>query len=308
MKKILLLCCIAVAGVACVDNDYDLSQIDSDFAIGGEGSLFEFPLARIEISLSKLGQDQNGRSANIRDIYEEADVWLPERTPDGLPYFDVPKLIDNTDGYLTATVDLLCDQMADDRDKRNEVAQLIGGKYADEFDAELPAGVSVEEFIRDYYDDDLFRKQIASAVGKLAQGYLSQIQIDPVSYDLPKLDVSNDVYDMLADNLDDPGVAHPKNALYIYGEVTSSFALDFLASPELERTAIAFEPFMVTSAAPTEIAAERIFGEDLDVLFFEGTIIRIPISVQHYYPRRGFDESQRIEIRLRMRKQGALTL
>lgn len=306
MKKILLLCFIAAAGVACVDDDYDLSKIDSDFAIGGEGSVFEIPLATVRITLAKLGQEQSG--ANIRDIYEEADIWLPERTPDGVPYFDVPKLVGDTDGYLAATVELLCDQMADDHEKRDQVAALIGGKYADEFDAELPAGVSVEEFIRDYYDDGLFREQIASAVGKLAQGYLTHIQIDPVYYDLPKLDVSSDVYDMLVDNLDDQCVSNPKNALYIYGEVSSTFALDFLAAPELERTVIAFEPFPVTSVAPTEIEALRIFRDDVTVLFKEGTVIRIPISVERYYPRRGFDDGQRIELRLHLRKMGGLTL
>lgn len=308
MKKMLLLLCLAAAGASCVDNDYDLSQVNDGIAIGGEGSVFEIPLASIEVSLSKLGQN-DGRGSNIQDIYQEADIWLPGTTPDGKEYFDIPKLIADSEGYLTATVDLLCDQMTYDLDKRYAVAELIGEKYADKFDVgELPAGVGVEEFIKNFYDQDSFRDQIALAVKQIAQDYLTAIQIDPVSYEIPSLDISNDVFNMLADNLDPEEMPNPKNVLYIFGEVSSSISIDFLAAPRLENTVIEFEPFMVNLGAQDDSIGEvRFFKEDLDILF-HGTELYMPITVEHYYPGRGFSAGQNITLTLHLRKLGGLKL
>ena len=310
MKKFLLLLCIAATGAACVDNDYDLSKINTDdIAIGGEGSVFEIPLATVSVSLAKLGRSDDGGNVNISDIYEEADIWLPASTPDGMAYFDIPKLAGNIDGYLTTTVDLLCEQMETDLDKRYAVAELIGEKYAEEFELGIstPPGVGVEEFIKEYYDKDEFRDQIAEAVKQLAQSYLSAIQIDPVSYEIPALDISKDVFDMLSDNLDPETVPNPKNVLYIYGEATSSFSIDFLATPLIEGTRISFTPFMVERGKTGQIDKVRFFKDDLDVLF-NGSSLYMPISVEHYYPGQAFDDSQRIVLKLHLRKLGGLKL
>ena len=59
---------------ACVDRDYDLSDLDFDnVAIGDENSEFRIPLATVQVSMDEIAE--NG--VNIEAIFREADIWLP---------------------------------------------------------------------------------------------------------------------------------------------------------------------------------------------------------------------------------------
>ena len=77
MRKLLLLC--GVFATACIDNDYDLANINTDnIAIGDETSRFEAPLAKVYVSLADINSNDQVR---IDQIFNEADTWLRPNCP-----------------------------------------------------------------------------------------------------------------------------------------------------------------------------------------------------------------------------------
>lgn len=305
MKRLLLFLWIATVSVSCIDKDYDLSDLNTDnIAIGDNKSEFTIPLATIHISLNKLGTAE----LNIKDIYEEADIWLPNTTPDGKEYFDVVKLTGNQDNYLGKVVDALCEQLSTDHAKRTAIAHLIETKYANEFNiAELPGNVTIAQFIEEYYDQPLFKDVIASSIKQISGTYLSTIQIDPISYDIPPIDIADNILDMITKGLDPQGATSSINAIYLYGEVHSDFSIDFEAAPSVEHTDIVFAPFMISYNTIEKIDKVRFYEDDLHTLI-NGSKLHIPITVQRYYPNKGFQPNQTITIKLRLHKTGALQL
>ena len=76
MRTLSLLLLSGALMTACVDRDYDLSDLDFDnVAIGDENSEFRIPLATVQVSMDEIAE--NG--VNIEAIFREADIWLPLR-------------------------------------------------------------------------------------------------------------------------------------------------------------------------------------------------------------------------------------
>ena len=74
MRTLSLLLLSGALMTACVDRDYDLSDLDFDnVAIGDENSEFRIPLATVQVSMDEIAE--NG--VNIEAIFREADIWLP---------------------------------------------------------------------------------------------------------------------------------------------------------------------------------------------------------------------------------------
>ena len=74
MRTLSLLLLSGALMTACVDRDYDLSDLDFDnVAIGDENSEFRIPLATVQVSMDEIAE--NG--VNIEAIFREADIWPP---------------------------------------------------------------------------------------------------------------------------------------------------------------------------------------------------------------------------------------
>ena len=85
MRKFLTIFTLSLLAVSCIDNDYDLSDIDTDdIGIGDENSVFTCPLMTLRVAVADIVNEQG----DLDGILAEADVWLPNRLPDGA---DMPR-------------------------------------------------------------------------------------------------------------------------------------------------------------------------------------------------------------------------
>ena len=86
MRKFLTIFTLSLLAVSCIDNDYDLSDIDTDdIGIGDENSVFTCPLMTLRVAVADIVNEQG----DLDGILAEADVWLPNRLPDGAEAVDV---------------------------------------------------------------------------------------------------------------------------------------------------------------------------------------------------------------------------
>ena len=89
MRKFLTIFTLSLLAVSCIDNDYDLSDIDTDdIGIGDENSVFTCPLMTLRVAVADIVNEQG----DLDGILAEADVWLPNRLPDGAEAVDVKRL------------------------------------------------------------------------------------------------------------------------------------------------------------------------------------------------------------------------
>lgn len=129
--------------------------------------------------------------------------------------------------------------------KINAVADLLYDKYLGTFLPLLPPNTDPKDFKQVFIT--MFRattglqEKLAGEVRDLAGGYLTDLKIEDVTYDLGRIDLGSDVVDMLADNLDPKGTANPRNTLDIYGEIISALPVSLQFSPRFYPTEMEFD-------------------------------------------------------------------
>lgn len=297
---LLLLCMIASS---CIDKDYDLSQIDTEDVTIGD--VFELPLATVTVGMNELNKD----GADIEALFDEADIWLPSSLPGGAESVDLLK-IQNTPSYTTQLLDALIAQMQTDDAKIDAVADLLYAKYLDTFLPMLPPNTNPRDFkpvfIEAFRNTPMLQDRLTAEVKNLANGYLTDLQVGEVTYDIGKIDIGSDIVDMLADNLDPKGTANPRNTLDIYGEITSALPLSLQFSPHFSPTEVKFDVHVEPNVT-TRIAETRLYESDLRQII-EGAQIILPVTLEEYFPGYGFTSDQKIVIKLRLRKHGGLKL
>ncbi len=298
--------------------EYDLSNINTDnIAIGDESSRFEVPLLKVLVSMDEL----NGTDGDaIDEIFNEADTWLPSQLPNqdenGM-YVLVQQLVGNED-YVDHVLSGLLDQMASDSEKLDQVASLLQEKYYDEFSSLLP-GVSVEEFknefIEQYSDNELLRQRLDEKIEELARGYLTglEVSLPALTYSVDRIDLSDDVVDMLVENLDGKEVSEPKNTLHMAGTIDNRLPVSITASPVFTPTEVAFTAEIEANNDANVLLETRLFADDLQSIV-RGLTIEIAVNINKYYPGKGFDRGTigdekvqpQLTINLHLIKRGAL--
>lgn len=107
MRKFLPFLFAAALASSCIDNAYDLSNVNTDdVTIGDEDSEYRLPLATVYVSMSEL----NEGGADIKTLFDEADIWLPSPLPGNAAYVDLREL-QNTPETITPLLDALIDQI-----------------------------------------------------------------------------------------------------------------------------------------------------------------------------------------------------
>ena len=133
MRKFLPFLFAAALASSCIDNAYDLSNVNTDdVTIGDEDSEYRLPLATVYVSMSEL----NEGGADIKTLFDEADIWLPSPLPGNAAYVDLREL-QNTPETITPLLDALIDQMMDD-DARSPPSRPAGGKIPLDLPAPAP--------------------------------------------------------------------------------------------------------------------------------------------------------------------------
>ena len=305
MRKLILLLLSGMLSTACVDKDYDLGNIDTDnIAIGDEGSQYRIPLVKVLVSKDEIKTN----AGNIEEIFREADIWFPSQLPDG-KFVDLVKLQDKDDRkYVNTLLRTLREEMQASDAKLASVVDLVWDKYAAEFLPLLNLTAPDEQtfktaFKTAYRNDASLRERLADEVSALARTYLTDsLGIDQLEYEVGHIDISSDIVDMLADNLD------PEGTLFLYGQITCGLPLSLLLDPSFSPTEITFQVEVGADKASNDIPQTQLFAEDLRQIV-EGITIRIPVTLTEYYPGKGFSDDQyQIVISLSLLKNGGLKL
>jgi len=309
MRKLLLLFLCGAAATACVDSDYDLSDVETDdIAIGSDDSEFEIPLANIRVYTKDIA---NG-AADIETLLRKADIWLPATLPGGSDHVDLLRIGEAS--YVDGLFEALLDEMQRDNAKRNAVTDLVWEDHRADFAPLLNVSAGDEQAFREAFSTLYATAKVRNELHAEFSGYLSgELRIDPLRYDLGHVDISEDVVDMLADNLDPEGTPDARNTLHLTGTLQNRLPVAAELAPEFTvqgRTLLDFSVAADASQQPAQIPETQIFAEEFRLLLNDAEIL-IPVQLTRYYPGRGFapdaNEAQ-IDIRLHLVKRGSLKL
>ena len=221
MRKLLLLC--GVFATACIDNDYDLANVSTDnIAIGDETSRFEAPLAKVYVSLADINSNDQVR---IDQIFNEADTWLPTQLPDtdeNGAYADVQRLLNDPTYVNDRLLPDLLDEMGTNPEKLDAVATLLQKNYYDDFAGVLPGVTQTEfkeAFVEAFTANSSLRDALSQEVKNLAGDYLTTLDVnmDDLAYEIGHIYLSDEVVNLLCDNVDPAESPDPKNTLHLAG-------------------------------------------------------------------------------------------
>lgn len=319
MRKIFLLLLTGALFTACIDKDYDLENIETDnVTIGGDESEFRIPLVRVLVTMADIA---NG-DVNIQELCEKADKWLPSNLPGNADYVDLTQL--TLHSYTDGIFDALIAEMQSTPAKLDEVTNMIWDDYRDVFASILGVPASPENeaifktAFKTVYDTD---DRVLDEVKSQFSGYLTEdLNVEPIDYNIGRVDISDDVVDMIADNLDPEGSGSSKNSLYLAGEIASKLPISLYLEPELKSvpedgspatTILKFDVEVDATKGTNEIKDSektRLYAEGLRQLL-NNAAINIPVTLEKYYPVKGFEtDKSQIEIKLYLIKNGGLKL
>ncbi len=310
MKKLPLLFLVGLLAAGCVDKEYDLKDVETDnIAIGDSQSEFRCPLMTIRVSMQEI--TDNG--IDIENVFRETDIWLPTELPDA--YVDIRRLVSD-EAYVSTLLDLLVDELLVSDTKLDQVVELIWNTpaYRQSVTGSVPEldlddADTFRSLFRSLYQNNAqVRELLDEQVRLLAHDYLTALQVDDITYDIDRIDLDDNIVDMLAENLDPEGTPDAKNTLHIYGTIDNRLPLSAEIQARLRPTLIEV-PVQIDAKSEENVIAETpIYGEDLRTLI-HGCQVVIPVTLDRYY-RNGFDNTAdcQLLIELHLVKRGGLKL
>lgn len=321
MKKLLfaIVFCGAIMLSSCIDEKYDLSNIDSDdITIGGDESEFFMPLATINYAANSI--KTNTRGGTINDLFEEINKWLPSTLPGNESYVDLQRMEEKE--YKAEILNSLYDEILVNEKKRTDVCEYVLENHKNELVSRLRTsenavvangailimatsvneGVEILSRLIISYPQD-----VRTIFNSLSDYDLIDYRIEDIYIEIPALDISDDVVQMLSGNLDPESVGDPVNALYIFGSIYSELPLMLQINPYIENTGISLGDISLDEKKRTEFEDIRVNSGDLQVVV-DGANLIIPVTLQRYYPNSDFNEDSEIEISISLHKTGGLTL
>lgn len=310
MKKLPLLFLVGLLAAGCVDKEYDLKDVETDnIAIGDSQSEFRCPLMTIRVSMQEI--TDNG--IDIENVFRETDIWLPTELPDA--YVDIRRLVSD-EAYVSTLLDLLVDELLVSDTKLDQVVELIWNTpaYRQSITGSVPEldlddADTFRSLFRSLYQNNAqVRGLLDEQVRLLAHDYLTALQVDDITYDIDRIDLDDNIVDMLSKNLDPEGTPDAKNTLHIYGTIANRLPLSAEIQARLRPTLIEV-PVQIDAKSEENVIAETpIYGEDLRTLI-HGCQVVIPVTLDRYY-RNGFDNTAdcQLLIELHLVKRGGLKL
>lgn len=277
MKKLPLLFLVGLLAAGCVDKEYDLKDVETDnIAIGDSQSEFRCPLMTIRVSMQEI--TDNG--IDIENVFRETDIWLPTELPDA--YVDIRRLVSD-EAYVSTLLDLLVDELLVSDTKLDQVVELIWNTpaYRQSVTGSVPEldlddADTFRSLFRSLYQNNAqVRELLDEQVRLLAHDYLTALQVDDITYDIDRIDLDDNIVDMLAENLDPEGTPDAKNTLHIYGTIANRLPLSAEIQARLRPTLIEV-PVQIDAKSEENVIAETpIYGEDLRTLI-HGCQVVIP--------------------------------
>ena len=222
------------------------------------------------------------------------------------------KLTDDPEFVKTELLPELISEMETDDAKLDDVTSLLLSekRYYDSFASLLP-GVTPETFKETFKEEFRNNELLHEQVRSLADNYLSTLDMNlsGLSYDIEHIDISDDIVNMLTDNLDPEGTPDSRNTLHIAGTIDNKLPLSLTATPVLTPTDVTFTADIAANRDGNEFPETQLFAEDLRTIV-RGITIEISVALGKYYPGKGFergtDTDTQLQINLHLIKRGGL--
>lgn len=340
MKRLLPLCLLLLAPTACIDSDYDLSELETDrVGIGGDESEFAFPLATLRFSVDDL----NDGTTPVTEVFDEVDTWLPTRYAsldlerlsgeERLDY--VTEIVNDlfveleeetapvrieTPADLVRLIDLPDDQPAPST-RFSRIVSLLYERYRSRFDGILPfeileavpqlkvdpAHITERDYRRVFIAElklNLSEIDLKGEILSMVSDYFTRAILD-IGFDdfaIDPLDLGDEVTDLLADP--DDGAE-----LTLYGSSESTLPIGFRATIGLSAAPdVRLGIDLTRPDGESALEPARLSGAELRRIVDEGSTVRIALDLRSYDRTKGFDPAQEVRLTLRIRKKGGLVL
>ncbi len=312
MKRLLLLTACTVLMGACVSDEYDLGNIDTEgIGIGDAASEFVLPLANIHVGSDELLAGEG----DITGMFSNIEAWIPG----SYASIEVQRLGDSR--YVDQWIADLCKGM----DVDNEFARVVEHIHKTRREDFRQCGVTPTDDLAAYkaqfkglWSNSRTRGRIENKIGEVVASEIAAIdaEVAPVEYEIQNDGLDEEVIDMLIDEQND-------DALELFGSVLNKMEpIECTLKAEFLDTSVGFDvslPAAVTAAAGQADPADDTVNADNAVAvpnvkipakdarqIIEQGLMRVTVTPVKFYPRTAYPEGEQMLVHLKLRRKGGL--
>lgn len=295
MKKILLYSAALTLAISCVDERFDLSDVNvGDVAIGSDESRFKIPLANITVMADAI----QGEDGSLESILGNADLLIPESI----------KILDLHNPPVDAMVEALFERLKDEDEARKVANFLEESKYRDDVEAALPPelhGLDFDIVFTKHFDALYDRQELRDELRRVIEEYFATINeiLPTVNVEMDGFGIEDDMIELLTGT----------GAIRIYGTVENRMPINGNASLVLVRNdgrSILSLDLPLDYAQRTKDFSVTIDNDALRGMA-ENMTMQVSLDLASYYPHQDFlsDEDRTVmKLVLKLEKQGGLNI
>ena len=298
MKKILLYSAALTLAISCVDERFDLSDVNvGDVAIGSDESRFKIPLANITVKADAI----QGEDGSFESILRDADLLIPESI----------EILDLHNPPVDAMVEALFDRLRTDKDFSRDVADFLEeSEYRDEVEAALPPelrGLDFDIVFTDHFDALYNRQELRDELRRVIEEYFASINaiLPTVNVEMDGFGIEDDMIELLTGT----------GAIRIYGTVENRMPINGNASLVLVKND-GSDASILTLDLPLDYAQRtKDFSVtiDNDALrgMAENMTMQVSLNLASYYPHQDSlsdEDGTVMKLVLKLEKQGGLNI
>lgn len=295
MKKILLYSAALTLAISCVDERFDLSDVNvGDVAIGSDESRFKIPLANITVKADAI----QGEDGSLESILRDADLLIPESI----------KILDLHNPPVDAMVEALFERLKDEDEARKVANFLEQSEYRDEVEAALPPelhGLDFDIVFTEHFDALYDRQELRDELRRVIEEYFASINeiLPTVNVEMDGFGIEDEMIELLTGT----------GAIRIYGTVENSMPIDGNASLVLVRndgSEILRLDLPLDYAQRTKDFSVTIDNDALRGMA-ENMTMQVSLDLASYYPNQpslSDDDGTVMKLVLKLEKQGGLNI
>lgn len=295
MKKILLYSAALTLAISCVDERFDLSDVNvGDVAIGSDESRFKIPLANITVMADAI----QGEDGSLESILGNADLLIPESI----------EILDLHNPPVDAMVEALFERLKDEDEARNVANFLEESKYRDDVEAALPPelhGLDFDIVFTEHFDALYDRQELRDELRRVIEEYFTTINeiLPTVNVEMDGFGIEDDMIELLTGT----------GAIRIYGTVENRMPINGNASLVLVRNdgrSILSLDLPLDYAQRTKDFSVTIDNDALRGMA-ENMTMQVSLDLDSYYPHQDFlsdDDRTVMKLVLKLEKQGGLNI
>ena len=294
MKKFLLFAAVFVVASSCVDNGFDLSDVNTDdVAIGSDASIFHIPLANITVKADAM----SGEDGTLKSILADADQWIPTTTKElDLEHFDANKLVGE-----------LFEELNTEKDSREAFADaIVEGGYEAGVRASLPSelrGLELKEVFRDHFDALYNRTELRSEISRIIGeqvGSLNEI-IPEISAEMDGFGLEDDMIDMLTGS----------GEVRLYGTISNYMPVSGTVSLVLSRRGDQQTEILRLDLPADFKDTTQEFSVKIDDNSLRGMAeemqMNVSLALTSYFPRQTLGDTV-LKLTLKLEKKGGVSI